>query len=522
MQDIDGHHEEASRLEAAARAEADPAARARRLFDVAQHRRAAGDRDKALEIFLELATFDDDPEARFAALHAAAQLLEALDRPFDEVIAAYERAAAAAPSRAEALHGASRFCRLRDRFAEGYAFAKRGLAIPKPAAGRFIEAWIYDYGLLDELAVHAYWSGRYQDCFVACRRLLHDGKMPREMRARVRHNRDSALHWLRQAEAAAERPAAAYPVSAWVPERAQGGTEIMVEALRARLGDALDAVDLHVNGFPPERLTGKPLMVWFHHDTDQGAVQWCRDKALTERVELFVFVSYWQRDRYVEAFGLPPGRCVVLRNATETGAALRPWRPGTTRRIAYTSTPFRGLDILLDAWDRLRPDDAELHIWSSWRLYRLDDDPEARRLFDRARSLANVHYRGIVPNDVLREELRQVDYLAYPSRFAETSCLSVIEAMAAGCRVICSSLGALPETTAGFARLYPWRRDADAHAEAFAALLDDELARPWAGRLELAEAQQTYCRLIYDWSVRVEEWRTLLGQVVHGSAAVGP
>ena len=75
-------------------------------------------------------------------------------------------------------------------------------------------------------------------------------------------------------------------------------------------------------------------------------------------------------------------------------------------------------------------------------------------------------------------ELRRIDYLAYPSTFEETSCLSVIESLVAGCRVVCPSLGALPEAVGPYARLYPSSPTAAVHAELFASILEDELAKP--------------------------------------------
>ena len=35
--------------------------------------------------------------------------------------------------------------------------------MPRPANCLLIEGWIYDWGLLDELAVNGYWSGHYRE-----------------------------------------------------------------------------------------------------------------------------------------------------------------------------------------------------------------------------------------------------------------------------------------------------------------------------------------------------------------------
>src|SRR5262249_38882216 len=162
--------------------------------------------------------------------------------------------------------------------------------------------------------------------------------------------------------------------------------------------------------------------------------------------------------------------------------------------------------VLLDAWERLSPVNAELHVWSSMKLYLVDDSPY-QHLYDRALSMRGVFYHGIAPNAELRAALRTMHFLVYPCTFAETACLAVIEAMGAGCRVIVPSLGALPETTAGYARVYPSNPRADEHAVRFSEILSDELATPWGGQFGLALCQQAHCAAVYGWQRRLDEWR---------------
>lgn len=136
-------------------------------------------------------------EAVFASLHTAAKHLEAAGRSFDEVMATYLSAANVVPTRAEALHGAVRYCRMSKRYKEGYDIAKRALAMGVAGgsvpAGALVEPWIYEYGLLDEFAVLAGWVGAYTESLDACLRLLGDGKLPESERERVSANARSVL-----------------------------------------------------------------------------------------------------------------------------------------------------------------------------------------------------------------------------------------------------------------------------------------------------------------------------------------
>jgi glycosyltransferase involved in cell wall biosynthesis len=450
-------------------------------------------------------------DADFVNLYQEAQRLRASGGSFDEVITGYGRASTAAPWRAEALHDASRLCRENNMFARGYEYARHGLSIPLCVGGLAVQKWIYDYGLLDELAVNAYWVGRYQECLEACQRLLRENKIPAEMRERVKKNAEFAALKLGLDSIPIAVTHESKAKSAWVPERPSAGTELTVAGLRERLGTELDAINLKVNHPGDDKTDPRPLVVWMHHDMNQSWVQWCHDKALVGLVDRFVFVSYWHRQRYLDAFGLPPGRCVVLRHAIEMGLQMRRWQPEPILRCAYTSTPFRGLSILLEAWEQLSPANAELHIWSSMKLY-LEDDGPYEHLYAQARALPGVVYHGLAPNPELRAKLRSMHFFAYPCTFAETACLSAIEAMAAGCRLITSSLGALPETTAGYARLYPSVADYEEHVHVFSQNLAAELARPWAGDPELSLSQQAHCAVVYDWPRRLSEWRELIEQ----------
>lgn len=315
-------------------------------------------------------------------------------------------------------------------------------------------------------------------------------------------------YWIRNSRRAVLSPSS----EDWVPDAPAAGTELMLAGLKERLGEDLDRINLHVNHPGTHIEDTRPRVVWMHHDVNQRWVQWCDDKSLVSSVDYFVFVSHWQRERYLSNFDLPPERCCVLQNATETNASPREWEAVPVWRCAYTSTPFRGLPVLLDAWHQLSTDNAELHIWSSMKLY-LEDDSPYTHLYDRARGMPKVYYHGIVPNAELRAALRHIDFLVYPSTFAETSCLGVIEAMSAGCRVIVPALGALPETTAGYARIYPSVPDPKKHAEILSDILAMELSRPWGGSPELSLSQQGHCAAVYDWHHRANEWRRFIGSI---------
>ncbi len=194
-------------LESAMETERDEFLRSRYTFYLGRTYYDAGENEKALACFLQRAELGIWAEEVFMSLYGAGKAQEAIGRPFEEIIATYLRASdAASTPRAEALHAASRFCRARNKFADGYEHARRGLLIPLPANGLFVETWVYEYGLLDEFAANAFQLGRYEDCIGACDRLLCEGKIPPGMRERIASYRDVA-----RAELALPKQASKHP-----------------------------------------------------------------------------------------------------------------------------------------------------------------------------------------------------------------------------------------------------------------------------------------------------------------------
>lgn len=183
-------------LERALETEEDPFLRSRYAFYLAQSYRDCGDEGKALETFMQRAELGESVEEVFLSLYNAAKLTEDMAWPFDEVMSLYLRACDALPYRAEALHGASRFCRKAGKYQEGYEIAKRGRAVGDPPKGLFVEPWIYDYGLLDEFSVNAFFAGRYRDSLDGCLRIFAHGNLPEIHRARISANARRAFEKL--------------------------------------------------------------------------------------------------------------------------------------------------------------------------------------------------------------------------------------------------------------------------------------------------------------------------------------
>jgi glycosyltransferase involved in cell wall biosynthesis len=263
------------------------------------------------------------------------------------------------------------------------------------------------------------------------------------------------------------------------------------------------------------------IVLWNHHDPDQPAVRSLARPEIAGALDAVVYVSDWQRTETVSRFGsavvtrvigngLTPSFENMFRDPGELLAAKE-------LRAAYTSTPFRGLDVLLDAWSQLT-NPPSLDVFSSMQVYGGDEGPFLP-LYERARRNGSIKYHGSVGQARLAAEMRRVSFLGYPCTFAETFCIAALEAMAAGATVVSTALGALPWTTMGFAELMPLTgissrgELAAKYSDFFRATVDRTLAskKQWAERMF---EQVTLVNRECTWPLRAVEWETLFSDLL--------
>lgn len=296
---------------------------------------------------------------------------------------------------------------------------------------------------------------------------------------------------------------------------ASGGSDILESGLRKRIDFDKYNVNLILSRCQEEQIVdGKFNILWQHLNYNEPLTNGMANRFFKMGIDAFVYVSHWQYEKFRYVYHAPVENAHIIKNAIEPVQYVERDRNEKIRLI-YTSTPFRGLDILLDAFELLNRDDIELQIFSSTIIYGSGYDNAYRStyepLFERADSMRNVLYMGYAPNNEVIKALQKSHIFAYPSMFEETCCLSMIEAGAAGCRMVTHNLGALPETGAEFARYVPIKINKHQIVESYASAINEEINSYW-DNTELLKTQSDYYNKFYCWDKIQKEWENILSK----------
>lgn len=289
---------------------------------------------------------------------------------------------------------------------------------------------------------------------------------------------------------------------------AMGGSELFATKLASIIDrDLLDGVQI-INSRVGELLPNKTKILVLHDLPEDPASDHLKNGGYN-LFDLLVFVSNWQMQRYIERFNIPWYKCMVVENAIDP---IQPNKPSDKIKLIYHTTPHRGLELLVPVFERLagKHPNIELDVYSSFKIYGWEkrDEPYLQ-LFERCKDHPQINYMGTVSNEEVKLAVAKAHIFAYPSIWLETSCISLMEAMSAGCVCVHPNYGALYETAGGMTQMYQWQQDKRDHASTLYAHLDhiiqhyDQLA-PMLG------AQQAYANARYSWAIRKHQWTQVL------------
>lgn len=248
-------------------------------------------------------------------------------------------------------------------------------------------------------------------------------------------------------------------------KNSMGGTEMMRKRLLDNADkDLLSKVAVHFSR--PRQLYTDVPNVLYCHDLAEDPENRILMNSGWKKFDHFVFVTSWQRDQYVDRFGIPYSECSVIYNAIEK--QYKPVEKDMSKiRFIYHTTPHRGLELLVPIFDALSKefDNIHLDVYSSFKVYGWEQRDEAYLgLYKNIEAHPNMTYHGAKNNDEVLEALDKAHVFLYPCIWKETSCISLIEAIKS--QVICvhPNYGALAETAANATIMYDYNEDRNIHA----------------------------------------------------------
>ncbi len=191
----------------------------------------------------------------------------------------------------------------------------------------------------------------------------------------------------------------------------------------------------------------KKILFWSQDDMNEGSLKLIeKSPYMQRRIDSFLVISEHSKNDLGKHFRNP---FLLLRNGYRDD-----WvdlNKGQRLPIAiYTSTPYRGLNVLAEVWPEIlrrcreRNVEPKLKVISSMSLYQWSDK-DFQPLFKYLDSLESVERKEAAPQRQLYDHLKYSSVMLYPNHFLETGCMAVLEALANNNWVVTSNLGALPE-----------------------------------------------------------------------------
>lgn len=192
------------------------------------------------------------------------------------------------------------------------------------------------------------------------------------------------------------------------------------------------------------------INLWWVHD-----LALYRHKALVDsqlhNIDAVLTVSDYHKRQIMDVYGIDESRIATINNGVDLSlfAGSDPAQR-QAKTLLYSSRPERGLENLVAPGGIMEQLGPEYHL----QVCGYDNTTEQMRpyyewLWKRIDELPNCVNLGSLSKAELADVMETSTALAYPTTFEEVSCITAMEAMAAGLPFISTAHAALPETCRG-------------------------------------------------------------------------
>jgi protein O-GlcNAc transferase len=242
--------------------------------------------------------------------------------------------------------------------------------------------------------------------------------------------------------------------------------------------------------------------LWTGHDIDQEVSKQYEYEKIKNLVDIYIFVSNWQKNRYLIEYKIDESKCMILRNGI--GKTFEQYLDYSNKKkknsMTYCSIPWRGLNLLPSIFNQVKKNfpDSTLKIFSGMNIYNQQDNGQYYELF---KNINGVEFNQGVSQTKLAEELYHIEYLTYPNTFPETSCITVLQAMSCGCLIVTSNLGALKETMSGLNYYIDNPDDINQYLNNFIITLEDLMNKSEEEKDELRNKNKEYIKNNYTYDI---------------------
>ncbi len=160
----------------------------RYVFYLAQSYRDSLENELAIKNYEKRVSMRGWDQEVFISLYQIAKLQEILEMDPKIFIESYYKAYCFRPTRIEPLYHLANYYRRNEEYYLGYTICKLALHQQKSDDMLFVNEWMYEYGILLELSICAYWVEKYSECMSISEKLLNTEDLPENVYSCLENN----------------------------------------------------------------------------------------------------------------------------------------------------------------------------------------------------------------------------------------------------------------------------------------------------------------------------------------------